>query len=66
MRAAHVHFMVSADGHHPVTTHFFDSKSEYLDTDAVFGVRDSLILDFEERAGGDLAATFDITLTPAG
>jgi catechol 1,2-dioxygenase len=66
MRAAHVHFMVSADGHHPVTTHFFDSKSEYLDTDAVFGVRDSLILDFEERADGDLAATFDITLTPAG
>jgi catechol 1,2-dioxygenase len=63
MRAAHTHFIVRASGHYPVTTHLFDSESKYLDSDAVFGVRDSLILKFEPD-GEDLTAAFDITLTP--
>jgi hydroxyquinol 1,2-dioxygenase len=45
-RAAHVHAIVSAPGHRPVTTHVFDSQNQYLDSDAVFGVRDSLIQEF--------------------
>jgi len=64
MRAAHTHFIVRADGYHSVTTHLFDSESKYLDSDAVFGVRDSLVLVFEQDDDG-IKATFDITLTPS-
>ena len=64
MRAAHTHFIVTAPGHYPVTTHFFDSESSYLESDAVFGVRDSLILEFERLDEDNLKAVFDITLTP--
>jgi hydroxyquinol 1,2-dioxygenase len=42
-RPAHIHFMVSADGCIPLTTHVFDSESRYLDSDAVFGVKQSLV-----------------------
>jgi hydroxyquinol 1,2-dioxygenase len=55
-RPAHVHFVVSADGYEPVTTHIFDSIDPYLKSDAVFGVKESLIVDFEEHAPGDEAA----------
>ena len=47
--------MVSADGHVPVTTHLFVAGSPYLDQDAVFGKRDSLVVDFDAppaRQGG--------------
>jgi protocatechuate 3,4-dioxygenase beta subunit len=64
MRAAHTHFIVGAWGYYYVTTHLFDSKSQYLDSDAVFGVRDSLILEFEEHPDGTLSTNFDVTLTP--
>lgn len=64
MRAAHTHFIVSAPGYYPVTTHFFDSESPYLESDAVFGVRDSLILTFESVDENTLRTEFDITLTP--
>ena len=32
-----------APGHRPFTTHVFDAASDYLDSDAVFGERDSLV-----------------------
>jgi hypothetical protein len=38
--------VVSAAGYEPVTTHIFDSADEYLASDAVFAVKDSLICDF--------------------
>jgi catechol 1,2-dioxygenase len=66
MRAAHIHFVVNAQGHYPVQTHVFDSESDYLDSDAVFGVRDSLILNFKDQPDGSLTTTFDVTLTPKG
>src|ERR1700761_943592 len=46
MRPAHIHFVVMADGYEPVTTHIFDRGDEYLGSDAVFAVKDSLICDF--------------------
>ena len=46
-RPGHIHMKVSAPGHHEVTTHLFVKDSPYLDSDAVFGVRDSLIVEFE-------------------
>lgn len=45
-RPAHVHFMVTAAGHLPVTTHLFVDDSPYLDSDAVFGVKESLVREF--------------------
>jgi protocatechuate 3,4-dioxygenase beta subunit len=45
-RPAHIHMIVSADGFIPVTTHMFDSQSPYLDSDAVFGVKPSLVIEF--------------------
>jgi hydroxyquinol 1,2-dioxygenase len=52
MRAAHLHFMVSAPGYRTLITHIFVRGGEYLDSDAVFGVKPSLITDFVEHAGG--------------
>ena len=46
MRPAHIHFIVGAPGFEPVTTHVFVEGDEYLDSDAVFGVKDSLIEPF--------------------
>lgn len=45
-RPAHIHFIASADGHTPVTTHIFVAGSDYLDSDAVFAVKPSLVQDF--------------------
>ena len=45
-RPAHVHFVVSADGCEPVTTHIFDDSDPYLESDTVFAVKDSLICHF--------------------
>jgi len=45
-RPAHIHFKVTAKGYMPLTTHLFDDVDEYLDSDAVFGVKDSLICRF--------------------
>ncbi|MEU8845497.1 intradiol ring-cleavage dioxygenase [Streptomyces sp. NPDC048564] len=45
-RPAHIHFIVSADGHTPVTTHIFVAGSDYLDSDAVFAVKPGLVTDF--------------------
>jgi len=56
-RPGHTHFVVSAPGYKSVITHLFDSDSDYLDSDAVFGVRDSLIVDM---SGGE--CDFDFVL----
>jgi len=44
MRPAHIHFLLSAAGHAPVTTHLFIAGDPYLDSDAVYGVKPSLIV----------------------
>jgi protocatechuate 3,4-dioxygenase beta subunit len=46
MRSAHIHFMVEASGYRRLVTHIFDSRDPQLASDAVFGIRDSLVLDF--------------------
>ena len=75
-RPAHLHFIVAAPGHRPVTTHVFIADSPYLDSDAVFGVKDSLVRDVPEVDDPARAAevglpnpfrtlTFDLTLLRA-
>lgn len=46
MRPAHIHFIIGAAGFEPVTTHMFVAGDEYLDSDAVFGVKNSLVVPF--------------------
>jgi catechol 1,2-dioxygenase len=55
-RPAHVHFVVSAPGYETLVTHIFDSTSEYLDSDTVFAVKDSLITEFAEQTTQDETA----------
>jgi len=57
MRPAHIHFIVSAPGFETVTTHLFDSQCPYLENDAVFGVKESLITDVELKDDPDMAAS---------
>jgi hydroxyquinol 1,2-dioxygenase len=75
-RPAHIHFIVAADGHLPVTTHVFVAGSPYLDSDAVFAVKQRLIRDFATVDDPDQAAAygveapfrhahFDVVLQPA-
>ena len=45
-RPAHVHFIVAAAGYAPITTHYFVPGDPYLESDAVFGVKESLIVEF--------------------
>jgi hydroxyquinol 1,2-dioxygenase len=54
-RPAHIHLIVRAPGYQTLTTHIFDRDSEYLDSDAVFAVKPSLVRVFAERARDDPA-----------
>jgi hydroxyquinol 1,2-dioxygenase len=75
-RPGHIHLKVSADNHVEVTTHLFVANSPYLSSDAVFGVRDSLIVEFEKHEPGKapdgrsmdrpyFSACYDFRLVPA-
>ena len=51
-RPGHIHMIVSAPGHLQVTTHLFVAGSEYLDSDAVFGMKQSLVAQFNRHPPG--------------
>jgi hydroxyquinol 1,2-dioxygenase len=51
-RPAHTHMIVSAPGFESVTTHLFVEGDPYLESDAVFGVKNSLVVRFEPHASG--------------
>ncbi|MGE0727165.1 MAG: dioxygenase [Acidimicrobiia bacterium] len=59
-RAAHIHAIVRAPGYEPVTTHIFDADKPYLDSDAVFGVKDSLICTFRDGTAEDGSPIFTL------
>ncbi len=66
-RPAHMHFIVSADGYETVVTHTFVDGDRYLTSDAVFGVKESLIAQFEPVEDGDtqFRSEFNFVLTRA-
>ena len=75
MRPAHLHFKVEAPGYRTLITHIFVAGDPYLDRDAVFGVKQSLITDFAEHPAGPgpdgrpldgpwTSVEFDIVLAP--
>ena len=76
-RPGHIHMIVSAPGYHAVTTHLFVANSPYLDSDAVFGTKESLVVDFKRHPAGTAAtgerierpyytAEYDFRLRKAG
>jgi hydroxyquinol 1,2-dioxygenase len=76
-RAAHLHYIVRAAGMRSITTEVFFENTEYLDNDAVFGVRRSLIakvqpikntdqFDFQLERQPDARLHYDFVLAPEG
>lgn len=76
MRPAHVHFMVKAPGYQTLITHVFDEEDRHLDSDAVFGVKSSLVTEFAKQGPGTASdgremeepfytMNYDIVLAPA-
>jgi hydroxyquinol 1,2-dioxygenase len=76
-RASHLHYIIRAEGMNAITTEVFFDNTEYIDNDAVFGVRKSLITKIEPaRKAADLnlptqkkpdaVCKFDFVLAPAG
>jgi hydroxyquinol 1,2-dioxygenase len=75
MRPAHVHFMITAPGYRTIITHVFAAGDQYLDSDAVFGVKNSLIAAFDRHEPGPApdgrpmdrpfyTASYDFVLAP--
>jgi catechol 1,2-dioxygenase len=59
-RPAHIHFIVEAPGYESVTTHLFVEGDPYLESDAVFGVKDSLVAAFRKCDDAARAAELQI------
>jgi hydroxyquinol 1,2-dioxygenase len=75
MRPAHLHFKVGAPGHRTLITHIFVAGDPYLDRDAVFGVKESLVVEAEHHRDGEApdgsrregvwtSMTYDLVLVP--
>lgn len=62
-RPAHIHFIVSVPGYKPVVTQLFTEGDEYLESDAVFGVKNSLVVDYE-KSGDEWKLSYDFVLEP--
>ncbi len=63
-RPAHLHFMIKADGYETLVTHVFRDGDKYLDSDAVFGVRQSLVADWVRQPDGSFTLDYDFVLNP--
>jgi hydroxyquinol 1,2-dioxygenase len=63
-RPAHLHFMIKAPGYETLITHVFRNGDQYLDSDAVFGVRQSLIADWVKQPDGNYLVEYDFVLPP--
>jgi hydroxyquinol 1,2-dioxygenase len=55
-RPAHLHYIISAEGFDTLTTHIFDPDDPYINSDAVFGVKESLLADFRKESDPAKAA----------
>jgi maleylacetate reductase len=64
-RAPHLHFMISAPGYRRLVTQLFVAGGPYLDSDAVFGVKDALIVDFPLHEDGSRSIDFTFRIGPA-
>lgn len=67
-RPAHMHFLVTAPGFQRLVTHLFVAGDPYLASDAVFGVKTPLVVEFEPQAGAcegvEWRVAYDFVLPP--
>lgn len=66
-RPAHMHFLVTAPGYQKLVTHTFVGGDKYLESDAVFGTKASLVAPFDKVNGGstEWRSPFDFVLVKA-
>lgn len=81
-RPSHLHFIIEAQGYRTLVSEVFPDDDPYLDEDTVFGVREDLVMHYDQHPASDFPAsgyalsgklsepfekvTFDLVLTPAG
>jgi hydroxyquinol 1,2-dioxygenase len=65
-RPAHLHFMIQAQDYETLITHIFRDESDYLDSDSVFGVRQTLVTEWVKQSDDTYKVKFDFVLNPAG
>ncbi|TCG07085.1 hydroxyquinol 1,2-dioxygenase [Paraburkholderia steynii] len=63
-RPAHLHFMIKAKSYQTLVTHVFRNGDQYLDSDAVFGVRQTLVADWIRQPDGGYTLNYDFVLNP--
>ncbi len=63
-RPAHLHFLIRAPGYETLITHVFRNGDPWLDSDAVFGVRQSLVADWVRQPDGSYVVEYDFVLNP--
>lgn len=64
MRPEHIHFWFHADGHEPLVTMLFRDGDPYLERDAVFGAKRSLVTDFVRHEAGETAPDGTVMTEP--
>jgi hydroxyquinol 1,2-dioxygenase len=64
MRPAHIHFDVEAPGYHSLVTHLFQAGGEWINDDAVYGVKAPLIVEFKKMPAGSKAPSGEIMNEP--
>ncbi|MEL6450095.1 MAG: dioxygenase [Pseudomonadota bacterium] len=60
-RPSHLHFIVKADGFRSLVTEVFPDDDPYLDQDTVFGVRDDLVMSYQDMPAGSFPPGFDLS-----
>lgn len=58
-RPAHLHYIIKAEGFDSLTTHIFDPDDPYIGSDAVFGVKESLLAKFDKMEDAERAAELE-------
>lgn len=62
-RPSHLHFIVKADGFRPLVTEVFPEDDPYLDQDTVFGVREDLVMRYQDMPAGSFPDGFELSGT---
>jgi catechol 1,2-dioxygenase len=64
-RPAHLHLIVRAPGHRPITTQLYFSGGDWLDSDVAEATKPELVLDPQDQGDGTLTSTYDFVLERA-
>lgn len=64
-RPAHLHLIVRAPGHRPITTQLYFQGGEYLESDVSEAVKPELVLDPQDQGDGTVKSTYDFELERA-